>query len=128
MTIEQRLYEQKDFGRDINFTTRRELVAKRITKMLHDIGRMTKTIVFCTDIEEAEAMRQLLTTMNADMCQKDSRYVMRITGDDNVGKRQLDNFINVNEPYPTIVTTSELLATGVDCKTCGLIVIDKEIR
>lgn len=126
-TIEQRLYEQKDFGRDINFTTRRELVAKRITKMLHDIGRMTKTIVFCTDIEEAEAMRQLLTTMNADMCQKDSRYVMRITGDDNVGKRQLDNFINVNEPYPTIVTTSELLATGVDCKTCGLIVIDKEI-
>ena len=125
--IEQRLYQQKDFGRDINFTTRRELVAKRITKMLHDIGRMTKTIVFCTDIEEAEAMRQLLTTMNADMCQKDSRYVMRITGDDNIGKRQLDNFINVNEPYPTIVTTSELLATGVDCKTCGLIVIDKEI-
>ena len=125
--IEQRLYQQKDFGRDINFTTRRELVAKRITKMLHDIGRMTKTIVFCTDVEEAEAMRQLLTTMNADMCQKDSRYVMRITGDDNVGKRQLDNFINVNEPYPTIVTTSELLATGVDCKTCGLIVIDKEI-
>lgn len=125
--IEQRLYQQKDFGRDINFTTRRELVAKRITKMLHDIGRMTKAIVFCTDIEEAEAMRQLLTTMNADMCQKDSRYVMRITGDDNVGKRQLDNFINVNEPYPTIVTTSELLATGVDCKTCGLIVIDKEI-
>lgn len=125
--IEQRLYQQKDYGRDIAFTTRRELVAKRITKMLHSIGRMTKTIVFCTDIEEAEAMRQLLTTMNADLCQKDSRYVMRITGDDNVGKRQLDNFINVDEPYPTVVTTSELLATGVDCKTCGLIVIDKEI-
>lgn len=125
--IEQRLYQQKDYGRDIAFTTRRELVAKRITKMLHSIGRMTKTIVFCTDIEEAEAMRQLLTTMNADLCKKDSRYVMRITGDDNVGKRQLDNFINVDEPYPTIVTTSELLATGVDCKTCGLIVIDKEI-
>ena len=125
--IEQRLYQQKDFGRDIAFTTRRELVARRITKMLHNIGRKTKTIVFCTDIEEAEAMRQLLTTLNADLCQKDSRYVMRITGDDNVGKRQLDNFINVDEPYPTIVTTSELLATGVDCKTCGLIVIDKEI-
>ena len=125
--IEQRLYQQKDFVLDIAFTTRRELVARRITKMLHNIGRMTKTIVFCTDIEEAEAMRQLLTTLNADLCQKDSRYVMRITGDDNVGQRQLENFINVDEPYPTIVTTSELLATGVDCKTCGLIVIDKEI-
>ena len=88
---------------------------------------MTKTIVFCSDIEEAEAMRSLLVNMNADMCKKDSRYVMRITGDDNVGKKQLDNFIDVDEPYPTIVTTSELLATGVDCKTCGLIVIDKEI-
>ena len=125
--IAQRLYERKDIGRDIAFTKRREIVAKRITKMLQQIGRMTKTIVFCTDIEEAEAMRSLLVNLNADMCKKDVRYIMRITGDDNVGKKQLDNFIDVDQPYPTVVTTSELLATGVDCKTCGLIVIDKEI-
>ena len=125
--IAQRLYERKDIGRDIAFTKRREIVAKRITKMLKQIGRMTKTIVFCTDIEEAEAMRSLLVNLNADLCRKDARYIMRITGDDNVGKKQLDNFIDVDQPYPTVVTTSELLATGVDCKTCGLIVIDKEI-
>ena len=125
--IAQLLYERKDIGRDIAFTKRREIVAKRITKMLKQIGRMTKTIVFCTDIEEAEAMRSLLVNLNADLCRKDARYIMRITGDDNVGKKQLDNFIDVDQPYPTVVTTSELLATGVDCKTCGLIVIDKEI-
>ncbi|MGM9728105.1 MAG: EcoAI/FtnUII family type I restriction enzme subunit R [Prevotella sp.] len=125
--IAQRLYERKDIGRDIAFTKRREIVAKRITKMLKQIGRMTKAIVFCTDIEEAEAMRSLLVNLNADLCKKDARYIMRITGDDNVGKKQLDNFIDVDQPYPTVVTTSELLATGVDCKTCGLIVIDKEI-
>ena len=125
--IAQRLYERKDIGRDIAFTKRREIVAKRITKMLKQIGRMTKTIVFCTDIKEAEAMRSLLVNLNADLCKKDVRYIMRITGDDNVGKKQLDNFIDVDQPYPTVVTTSELLATGVDCKTCGLIVIDKEI-
>lgn len=125
--IAQRLYERKDIGRDIAFTKRREIVAKRTTKMLKQIGRMTKTIVFCTDIEEAEAMRSLLVNLNADLCRKDARYIMRITGDDNVGKKQLDNFIDVDQPYPTVVTTSELLATGVDCKTCGLIVIDKEI-
>ena len=96
--------------------------------MLKQIGRMTKTIVFCPDIDEAEAMRQLLTNFNSDLCQKDHRYVMRITGDDYEGKRQLDNFIDVDQPYPTIVTTSEMLSTGVDCKTCGLIVIDKEIQ
>lgn len=125
--IAQKFYERKDIGRNITFVKRREVVAHRITKMLKQIGRMTKAIVFCSDIDEAEAMRTLLVNMNADLCQKDSRYVMRITGDDNIGKKQLDNFIDVDQPYPTVVTTSELLATGVDCKTCGLIVIDKEI-
>ena len=72
-------------------------------------------------------MRSLLVNLNTDLCKKDARYIMRITGDDNVGKKQLDNFIDIDQPYPTVVTTSELLATGVDCKTCGLIVIDKEI-
>lgn len=73
-------------------------------------------------------MRQLLTNFNSDLCKKDHRYVMKITGDDYEGKKQLDNFIDVDQPYPTIVTTSEMLSTGVDCKTCGLIVIDKEIQ
>lgn len=123
-----RFYDRKDIGRNIAFIKRRIVVASRITKMLHEIGRMTKTIVFCSDTEEALEMRRLLVNMNADMCQKDPRYVMRITGNDKEGVKQLDNFIDVDEPYPTIVTTSEMLSTGVDCKTCGLIVIDKEIE
>lgn len=126
--IEQGYFSRKDFGKNLALIARREVVARRITKMLKSIGRMTKTIVFCTDIEEAEAMRQLLVNLNSDMCQKDSRYVMKITGDDYEGKRQLDNFIDVDQKYPCVVTTSEMLSTGVDCKTCGLIVIDKEIN
>ena len=125
--IPEQLYQRPDFGRDIVIKTRREVVARRITQMLYKLGRMTKTIVFCPDVEEAEAMRQLLVNLNSDLVKEDSRYIMRITGDDAVGKKQLDNFIDVNEPYPTVVTTSEMLSTGVDCKTCGLIVIDKEI-
>lgn len=125
--IEKGYYSRKDFGREVALLKRREIVARRITKMLHQIGRMTKTIIFCTDVEEAEAMRELLVNLNSDLCKKDPRYVMRITGDDNYGKKQLDNFIDVDEPYPCVVTTSEMLSTGVDCKTCGLIVIDKEI-
>lgn len=125
--IEQKLYQRQNIGRDLAIKLRRQVVAHRITRMLHDIGRMTKTIVFCTDIEEAAEMRTLLTNMNADMCKKSPYYVTRIVGEDKEGKKQLDNFISVDEPYPVIVTTSELLSTGVDCKTCGLIVIDKEI-
>lgn len=125
--IEEDYFSRKDFGRKLALLKRREIVARRITKMLHRIGRKTKTIVFCTDEDEAAAMRELLVNMNADLCKKDSRYVMRITGSDLVGKKQLDNFIDPDEPYPTVVTTSQLLSTGVDCKTCGLVVIDKEI-
>ena len=126
--IEQKLYQRQNIGRDLAIKLRRKVVAHRITQMLHDIGRMTKTIVFCSDIEEAAEMRTLLINMNADMCKKSPYYVTRIVGEDKEGKKQLDNFISVDEPYPVIVTTSELLSTGVDCKTCGLIVIDKEIN
>lgn len=125
--IEQKLYQRQNIGRDLAIKLRRKVVAHRITRMLHDIGRLTKTIVFCSDIEEAAEMRTLLINMNADMCRKSPYYVTRIVGEDKEGKKQLDNFISVDEPYPVIVTTSELLSTGVDCKTCGLIVIDKEI-
>ncbi len=125
--IPEQLYQRPDFGKELVIKTRREVVARRITQMLYKIGRMTKTIVFCPDVEEAEAMRQLLVNLNADMVKEDSRYVMRITGDDAVGKKQLGNFIEPDEAYPVVVTTSEMLSTGVDCKTCGLIVIDKEI-
>jgi len=125
--IEQKLYQRQNFGRDLAIKLRRHVVARRITRMLHDIGRMTKTIVFCSDIEEAAEMRTLLVQMNAHLCKKSPYYVTRIVGEDKEGKKQLDNFISVDEPYPVIVTTSEMLSTGVDCKTCGLIVIDKEI-
>ena len=125
--IEQKLYQRQNIGRDLAIKLRRKVVAHRITQMLHDIGRMTKTIVFCSDVEEAAEMRTLLINMNSDLCKKSPYYVTRIVGEDKEGKKQLDNFISVDEPYPVIVTTSELLSTGVDCKTCGLIVIDKEI-
>ena len=125
--IEQKLYQRQNIGRELAIKLRREVVARRITRMLNDIGRMTKTIVFCSDIEEAAEMRTLLAQQNADLCRKSPYYVTRIVGEDKEGKKQLDNFISVDEPYPVIVTTSELLSTGVDCKTCGLIVIDKEI-
>jgi type I restriction enzyme R subunit len=53
---------------------------------------------------------------------------MRITGDNQEGKDQLDNFTNPDSEYPSLVTTSMLLTTGVDVKTCKLIVLDKNIN
>ena len=125
--IEESIFTRNSFGREIHITERQKVVAYRITQMMKVIGRMTKTIVFCPDQEEAAIMRELLIAMNQDMVRRYPDYIVRITSDDRVGKSLLDNFIDPYEACPVIATTSELLTTGVDCKTCGLIVIDKEV-
>lgn len=126
--IEESIFTRNSFGREIHITERQKVVAYRITQMMKVVGRMTKAIVFCPDQEEAAIMRELLITMNQDMVRRYPDYIVRITSDDRVGKSLLDNFIDPYEPCPVIATTSELLTTGVDCKTCGLIVIDKEVN
>lgn len=120
-------FQRPQFGKQIEIKDRDILVAKYITAKLHQIGRMTKTIVFCNSDDEADKIRHYLINLNSDMVAIDNRYVMRITGTDRYGKAQLDNFISVSEPYPVIATTVDLLSTGVDCKTCGLIVINQSI-
>ena len=125
--IEDMEYNVKDFDRKLIIDERTALVAKRISEFLKKTDRFAKTIVFCVDIEHAERMRQALVNENSDLVAKHPRYIMRITGDNPEGKAQLDNFIDVNEPVPTIVTTSELMTTGVDCKTCKLIVLETDI-
>ena len=126
--IEESIFTRNSFGREIHISERQKVVAYRITQMMKVIGRMTKTIVFCPDQEEAAIMRELLIAMNQDMVKRYPDYIVRITSDDRVGKSLLDNFIDPYEACPVIATTSELLTTGVDCKTCGLIVIDKEVN
>ena len=129
VTIADRIYNQKDFDRELVLTQRTAIVAKKITEFLKLSGdRFAKTIVFCEDIDHAERMRQALANENADLVAQNHRYVMRITGDDTEGKAELDNFINPEVRHPVIATTSKLLTTGVDAQTCKLIVIDQNLQ
>lgn len=125
--IEQRYYNTKDFDRNLVLTRRTELVARRVWEYLQGTDPMAKTIVFCDDQDHAERMRQALVNI-IPAAATNRRYVMRITGDDSEGKAQLSYFIDNDEPYPVIATTSKLLTTGVDAKTCKLIVLDKNIN
>ena len=126
--IEDRIYNQKDFDRTLVLEQRTALVAKKVTEFLKATNRFDKTIVFCEDIDHAERMRQALVNENADLIAVNHKYVMRITGDNAEGKKELDQFIHPEEKYPVIVTTSELMTTGVDAQTCKLIVLDKNIQ
>jgi type I restriction enzyme, R subunit len=125
--IPDREYNEKDYDRELILEKRTDLVARKVTEFLKETDRYAKTIVFCIDIDHAERMRQALINYNADLVSKDSRYVMRITGDEQTGKRELDNFMDEEEPYPVIATTSKLLTTGVDIPTCKFIVLDANI-
>lgn len=125
--IPDREYNQKDYDRNLILEKRTKLVARKVTEFLTETDRYSKTIIFCIDIDHAERMRQALINLNADLVSKDSRYVMRITGDEKAGKMELDNFMDEEESYPVIATTSKLLTTGVDIPTCKFIVLDANI-
>jgi type I restriction enzyme R subunit len=125
--VERREYNQVDMDRILVLNQRTKLVAERVMKLLNATDPFQKTIIFCEDINHAERMRKAIVNASGALAKDNSRYVMRITGDSIEGKAELDNFIDPESRYPVIATTSELLTTGVDAKTCKLIVLDKSI-
>jgi type I restriction enzyme R subunit len=125
--IEDREYNLRDFDKNLILEKRTELIAAKISDFLRATNRFAKTIVFCETTDHAERMRQALVNANPDLAAANARYVMRITGDDDEGKAQLDNFIDPESTYPVLACTSRLMSTGVDAQTCQLIVLDKRI-
>ena len=126
--IEDRIYNQRDFDKTLVLEQRTRLVARKVSEYLKNTHRFDKTIVFCDTIDHAERMRQALVNENPDLAAQNSKYVVRITGDNEEGKAELDNFIFPESKYPVIATTSQLMSTGVDAQTCKLIVLDKRIQ
>ena len=126
--IEGRTYNQQDMDRILVLNQRTKLVANRVMKLLNATDPFAKTIIFCEDIDHAERMRVAIVNASGQLAFDNPKYVMRITGDSVEGKAELDNFIDPESKFPVIATTSELMTTGVDAKTCKLIVLDKTIN
>ena len=126
--IEHRTYNQADMDRVLILNQRTKLVAKCVMQLLNATDPFSKTIIFCEDIDHAERMRVAIVNAAGKLALDNPKYVMRITGDSVEGKAELDNFIDPESKFPVIATTSELLTTGVDAKTCKLIVLDKTIK
>jgi type I restriction enzyme R subunit len=126
--IERRTYNQSDMDRVLILNQRTKLVAKRVMQLLNATNPFSKTIIFCEDIDHAERMRKAIVNAAGKIAVENPKYVMRITGDSVEGKAELDNFIDPESKFPVIATTSDLMTTGVDAKTCKLIVLDKTIN
>ncbi len=125
--VDDRIYNSKDYDRHLVIDERTQIVAKQVMAFLRKTNVYDKTIIFCVDIEHATRMRQAIVNEAQELVLENYKYVMKITGDDTEGKRELDNFTNSEERYPVIATTSKLMTTGIDAKTCKLIVLDANI-
>jgi type I restriction enzyme R subunit len=126
--IPDREYNQIDMDRILVLNKRTRLVARRVMEYLKATDPYAKTIIFCEDVDHADRMRAAIVNEARLLAIEHPKYVMRITGDSKEGKAELDNFIDPESKFPVIATTSELLTTGVDARTCKLIVIDKTIN
>jgi type I restriction enzyme R subunit len=129
--VEDRIYNQIDMDRVLVLNERTKRVAEKVTEYLVGTDPYGKTIVFCQDIDHAERMRSALVNEIAKHLPEEAgntKFVVRITGDNEIGKRALDDFIHPEHRYPVVATTSKLLTTGVDAQTCKLIVLDQHIE
>ena len=130
--IEDRIYNQRDMDRTLILNERTRRVAEKIVEYMLATDPYGKTIVFCENIDHAERMRSALVNEVVKYLPREasniSKFVVRITGDSDEGRLALDDFIHPEHRYPIIATTSKLLTTGVDAKTCKLIVIDQRIE
>ncbi|QKY68322.1 EcoAI/FtnUII family type I restriction enzme subunit R [Lentibacillus sp. CBA3610] len=126
--IEDRMYNKKDFDKGLVLENRTVQVAKKVAEYMAHTDRFQKAIIFCVNVDHAERMRQAIANENPDLVTENHKYVMRITGDNEEGKMELDNFIDPESVYPVVTTTSKLMTTGVDAQTCKLIVLDSNIN
>lgn len=121
-------YQTKDFERVIALRARTQAIAEDLTAFLKRSDRFAKTIVFCVDQEHAAEMRQALINLNSDLVAQFPDYICRVTADEgDIGKGHLGRFQDVDTRTPTILTTSQLLTTGVDAPTCKNVVLARVV-
>jgi type I restriction enzyme R subunit len=121
-------YHTKDFERVVALRARTEAIARHLTDFLKRTDRFGKTIVFCVDQDHAIEMRRALNNLNADLVQRYPDYVCRVTADEKeIGRGHLGRFQDTESQTPVILTTSQLLTTGVDIPTCKNIVLARVV-
>jgi len=110
-------YHTPDFEKRLSLRPRSKAIAKHLTDFLKRTNRHDRTIVFCVDQPHADEMRELLNNLNKDLVKKNPNYVCRVTSDEGaIGKGHLSAFqeLEADDETPVILTTSQLLSTGVD--------------
>lgn len=127
--IPDAVYGTPEFERLVVLKARTEAIAKNLTEFMKKNDRFAKTIVFCVDQEHADEMRRALNNCNSDLTKQFPDYVARVVSDEgDIGRGHLSRFMELETQTPAIVTTSQMLTTGVDVQTCKNVVIVRGIN
>jgi type I restriction enzyme, R subunit len=122
-------YETKDFERIVALKARTQAIARHLADFMRRTDRWAKTIVFCVDQEHALQMRKALTNLNKDLVAQHPDLVQRVTADEgDIGRGHLSNFQEPEHSTPVILTTSQMLTTGVDAPTCKNVVLVRVVN
>ncbi len=122
-------YGTRDFERVVALRARTEAIARHLAEFMCQTDRFAKTIVFCVDQDHADEMRRALNNLNADLVRQSPDYVCRVTADEGeIGRAHLSRFQELETETPAILTTSQLLTTGVDAPTCKNVVLARVIN
>jgi type I restriction enzyme R subunit len=122
-------YGTRDFERLIALRARTQAIAQHLSDFMRRHDRFAKTIVFCVNQEHADEMRRALANLNQDLVQQHPDYVERITAEEgDIGRGHLSRFQEIETTTPVIVTTSQLLSTGVDVPTCKNVVLARVVN
>jgi type I restriction enzyme R subunit len=120
--VKKPVYTTTDFEKNIIVDERTDIIAETI---LININPMEKTIIFCVDQSHALRMRD---SINKYKTIKDPDYCVRVTSDEwDIGRAYLERFQDNDKTIPTILTSSQMLTTGVDALNVRNIVLVRNI-
>jgi len=118
-----KIYTEDDFNKVIEI---KEREAHRVKLFLEQINQNEKTLVFCATQVHALAVRDLVNQMTTS---DDPNYCQRVTANDGaLGEQHLRDFQDNEKTIPTILTTSQKLATGVDARNVRNIVLMRPVN
>lgn len=120
-------YTTPQFEREITLPDRTRAMVRHLADLLRRFGKREKTMVFCVDMQHARLVARLLQNEFGRETSL-SNYAMPIISEEGEeGRRALEAFADSDKPAPVVVTTAELLSTGVDVPACRNIVFMKTI-
>lgn len=121
------IYTTPQFEQEITLPDRTRAMVKHLAGLLRRFGPLEKTMVFCANVEHARSVARLLQDEFGPETGLDNYAVPIVSEEGENALGWLEAFADSTKKAPVVVTTAELLSTGVDVPSCRNIVFMKTI-